>query len=127
MKLAIVGTRSFTDYEKFKEIVERFFYHALYEHYIPKEHRIEKIISGGARGTDSLAARFAEEKQVELVEYLPDWEKFGKSAGCIRNQFIIKEADFVLAFWTGAKRGSGTYHDIVLAKKYRKPTLIIYV
>lgn len=52
MKLAIVGSRNFVDYQKFKNFVEA----ALETWGTP-----EQIISGGATGADTLARRFAKD------------------------------------------------------------------
>ena len=75
MKLAIVGGRDFTDYALLQYTVE---------HYYPLE-MISTIISGGARGADTLARRYAEENGITFTEYKPDW-KLGRGAGIIRGK-----------------------------------------
>jgi len=55
---------------------------------------------------------------------LPDWNKFGKATGFIRNQQIVDACDVVLAFWYG--KSKGTEHTISLAKKAKKTTFIVY-
>ena len=112
MIAAVVGSRSFEDYEFLKE-------------HLNKIHSIEKIVSGGAKGADSLAARYAKENKIELLEFLPDWEKNGKAAGFIRNKQIVKESDIVIAFWDGTSHG--TAHSIRLAKKMKKQLTVINV
>lgn len=115
MKLAIVGSRSFTDYEKMKS-------HILMLYNIKS---IEIIISGGAIGTDSLAERFAKENSIPTNIIKPDWDKYGKSAGYLRNIDIISSADEILIFWDGVSKG--TKNDIELSEKYRKPYHIITI
>jgi hypothetical protein len=110
MRLAIIGSRTFTDYELLKQEVS-------------KLGDIEEIISGGARGADSLGIRYAKENNITSIEYLPDWEEYGKSAGFRRNIDIVNVADFVLAFWDG--KSKGTKHALDFAEKSGKDSLII--
>jgi hypothetical protein len=56
---------------------------------------------------------------------MDDWDKHGKAAGFIRNQEIVDNCDFVVAFWDGASRG--TKDTIDRARKAKISTLIIYV
>lgn len=111
MKLAIVGSRSFNNYEVLKQNIDL--------------RNITCIISGGARGADTLAERLAHDNGLDYIEFLPDWEKNGKSAGFLRNVDIIQNADMVVAFWDGSSKG--TKHSISLAKKYGKPLKIVYI
>lgn len=64
------------------------------------------VVSGGAKGPDSRAARWARSNGVPLVEHIPDWKKHGKRAGFIRNGKIVEGADLVLAFWDGESHGT---------------------
>lgn len=41
-----------------------------------------------------------------LKEFLPDYEKYGRSAPLRRNISIIEYSDLVLAFWDGRSRGT---------------------
>ncbi len=81
---------------------------------------ISAIISGMARGADTLAVRWAAEKDVELVSFPADWKKHGKSAGPIRNQQMLDEGkpDMVIAFPGG--RGTDD-----MCKRARKADLIV--
>jgi hypothetical protein len=123
MKLAIIGGRTFTDYPLLCRV--------MLEHYgVDKEfpnstdYTVTEVISGAAKGADSLAARWAKQHGVALIEFPADWDKHGKAAGFIRNRDIIEAADEVLAFWTGDSKG--TAHSLSLAKRQRKTTLIVY-
>jgi hypothetical protein len=104
MNIAIVGSREFSDYSFLKEKMES----------ICDSTTVTRIISGGAKGADSLAAAWANEKGLALLELRPDWQKHGKSAGFRRNSQIIEKADMCVAFWDGVSRG--TAHSISLAK-----------
>lgn len=114
MKVAIIGSREFDDYPFLKSIWKCYF-----------EHRnIECIISGGARGADLAGKKLAKEYGYKYVEFLPDWDTYGKQAGFLRNQDIIKNTDTILALWNG--ESNGTRHSLGLAKKMKKPTFIFY-
>lgn len=93
MKLAIVGTRNPSiSYERFCEFVQNY--------------PISAVISGGAKGIDSFAARFAHEKNLPLTEFRPDYSLHGRSAPIVRNSLIVDAADRVIAFPNSASRGT---------------------
>lgn len=73
------------------------------------------IISGTARGADQLGEKFAEEMGYELEKYPADWDKYGKSAGYIRNKEMAEHADAVICFWDGSSLG--TKHMVDIAKE----------
>lgn len=107
---AVIGSRSFSDYEYLKRML--------------KWHDIKSIVSGGAKGADSLAKRYAHEFSIPLTEFLPQWDIYGKSAGFKRNELIISACDEVIAFWD--KQSHGTKHSISLAEQQSKPTYIYW-
>lgn len=111
MKYAIVGSRSFTDYEFLCEKLKTHNPH------------ISMIVSGGAKGADSLASRYAYEHDIPLKEHIPEWDKYGRAAGMIRNKKIVEGSDVVIAFWDGESRG--TKNSIDIAKKLNKKFVII--
>ena len=90
--------------------------------YLPDE--VTEIISGGARGVDTSAREYATEHGLKLTEYLPEYNKYGRSAPLKRNITIIENADLVLAFWDGSSKG--TKYVIENCKKRNIP-LKIYV
>ena len=71
----------------------------------------DSIISGGAKGIDSLAADYAKGRNLQLVEYRPDYAQYGRGATFIRNRQIIENADMVVAFWNGKSRGTKNMID----------------
>lgn len=79
---------------------------------------ISQIISGGAKGADTLAEKFAIENEIPIKKHLPDWDLYGKRAGFIRNKLIIDDANIVMAFWNG--KSKGTQHSINLAEEQNK-------
>ena len=112
-KLAIVGSRTFNDYallERF--ILDTFDYSTLRE-----------IISGGAIGTDTLAAQFAHTFNLPLTIFLPQWHRHGRAAGNIRNRAIVDAAEFVLA--VSIQNSPGTRSTINYCQKVHKPYLLL--
>jgi hypothetical protein len=74
MKTAVVGSRDFYNYpDLFLEL---------------EKHDITEIVSGGARGADQLAQQYAAERLIPMTVFLPDWDRYGKAAGMIRNKAI---------------------------------------
>ena len=66
----------------------------------------DTIVSGGALGADTYAKEYAIKNDIPLIEFLPDYKKYGKSAPIIRNMQIVDNCDFLLAFWNGTSRGT---------------------
>lgn len=60
-----------------------------------------EIISGGSEGIDTCAREYAVAHNIKFKEYLPDYEKYDKTALLMRSVSIIETADMVLAFWDG--------------------------
>ena len=105
MILIIAGGRDFTDYELVKEKVD------FYLQNVDKRDVI--IVSGCARGADSLGERYAHENAMELWKFPADWDKHGKAAGHIRNAEMAEVATHLIAF----PGGRGTKNMIETAKK----------
>jgi hypothetical protein len=108
-KLAIVASRSFNNYDLLKDVVLQHVNLAT----------LREIVSGGAKGADTLATRFAKEFNLRLITFLPDWERHGRSAGIIRNRDIVNYADFVLAFSVNNSRGTNSV--ITYCQRINKP------
>lgn len=85
----------------------------------------DTIISGGAKGIDTLAAEYAKAHGIALVEIRPDYAHHGRGATFIRNRAIIEAADMVVAFWNGESKG--TKYSIEYANKIGRTTLIIAI
>ncbi len=92
MIVAVIGSRSFNDYELLNRTLEGY--------------NISEIISGGAKGADSLAKEYATEKDIQIIEFLPEYDKYGKGAPLERNKTIVDNSDMVIAFWDGKSRGT---------------------
>ena len=90
MRLIIAGDRRFRDYEKLCSVMNELY---------AAGHWPTEIISGGAKGADTLGERWAEEHHVHMLKFPANWDKFGKGAGHIRNKQM---ADYVAARGDGA-------------------------
>lgn len=112
MKIAIVGSRGFTDYEMLSSFILS----------SVSLNDITAVVSGGAAGADSLGERFAEQHGISKIIHRPDWKRHGKAAGFIRNDDIIRDADVVFVFWDGISRG--TSDSIRKSYKYNKKIFI---
>ena len=111
MRVAIIGSRDFNDYELVKKTLD------------PVKDKITLIVSGGAKGADSLGDRYAQENSIPTEIFIPDWDKHGRGAGYIRNKEIVSNCDVVIAFWDGVS--PGTQHSFKLSEQLNKPIKII--
>ncbi len=118
--LAVIGSRSFKDYETLEYEIDRIFKRKK----IATPDRNMCIVSGGARGADRLAKRYADEHpEVEYIEHKPNWEAYGKKAGFMRNVEIVKDSHMVLSFWNG--KSKGTKHTLGLAQTLGKQIKVV--
>ena len=74
-----------------------------------------EIISGGARGVDTLAQAYAQEHGIPVRIFLPDYSRYGRGAPLKRNEQIARECDLLIAVWDGKSRG--TAHVVAFARK----------
>lgn len=120
LSLAIVGSRDFHNYDRFLEGINE----ALEEWELTIDN-IGKIVSGGAKGADSLAERFAKDYSIECKIFLPEWDKLGKKAGLLRNTDIVNAATYMIAF--PSKDSKGTFDSINKAKTKNIPLKVINI
>lgn len=116
LRIIIAGSRNFNDYELLKKEVINIVKNS------SKPKQFIKIISGRARGADTLGECFAKEFGLEIKEFPADWDRLGKRAGYVRNaemaKFAMEDENYgvLIAFWDG--KSKGTKHMIDLAEKY---------
>ncbi len=82
------------------------------------------ILSGNARGADSLGIKFAKNNNLPFEIFNPDWMKHGRSAGIVRNVEMAKTADFCLCFWDGKSPGTNHMRRICKSKNIALRTVI---
>lgn len=112
MKVIIAGGREFNNYKLLCEVCDGMSYKDL------------EIVSGVARGADKLGVKYAEERGYKIKEFPANWNKYGRSAGPIRNNEMSLYADALIAFWDGKSKGTGNM--IKLAKKRNLKLKVIY-
>ena len=111
MKIAVVGSRSLDNYQLVKSILEQYTF--------------TQIISGGAKGVDTLAIEYAADEHLPLKKFPADWSR-GKQAGFIRNGEMAKYANEecqkckkshgqLIAVWDG--QSTGTESMIKIARE----------
>lgn len=81
-----------------------------------------EIISGGAKGVDTLAQLYAREHEIPVRVFLPDYKRYGRAAPLKRNEQIAQACDLLIALWDGASRG--TAHIIAFTEKLGKPVCV---
>lgn len=118
MKVAIIGTRTFSNYTLLESKVLEILSGGV-------QSMCTEIVSGGAPGTDQLAAQFATAHTIPIKIFPADWATFGKSAGPRRNKEIVDYADIIIAFWDG--QSPGTRNTIQLARTSGKPVTIVSI
>lgn len=119
--LAIVGSRSFHDYELLKYEADRIFKRKR----LKNPDYIFMIVSGGARGADRLGKQYANSREdIIYREFRPNWAEHGKQAGMMRNCLIVQNSNMVLSFWNG--KSKGTKHTMGFAQHVHKPLKVVY-
>ena len=101
MKVIVAGGRDFNDYELLKETLDNF----------QQEYgNIAEVVSGGARGSDKLGEQYANENNIPIKRFVPDWEGLGKKAGFVRNRkmgdYAKEHNGMLVAFWDKQSRGT---------------------
>ncbi len=109
--VGVVGTRTFGNYEFLEQELDRMF---------PRGMNL--IVTGDAKGADSLAIRYAKNHCIPFLKLDANWDEYGKAAGSLRNREIVIHSDHVVAFWDG--KSPGTQNTIQLSKG--KCTVIVY-
>lgn len=100
-RIIVCGGVHFDDYEDFKSKMDPLV--ASYENVT--------LVSGHAKGADTLAEMYAAEKGIPIKVFPAEWTKYGKAAGPIRNRAMLdyakEQTPVVAAFWNGESRGTG--------------------
>lgn len=105
-RVIVAGSRNFDDYELLSDTSDKL---------LQNKGKDVVIVSGTARGADTLGEQYAAERGFQISRFPADWDRFGKSAGYRRNVQMAENADALVAFWDGVSRGTG--HMINIAKE----------
>ena len=116
MKLIIAGSRKFN-----RQLDARHTQRYIYQTINVEAQRFDQfpshVISGGAHGIDTQGELWAKDKGVKIIRVLPEWDRYGKAAGPLRNQKMIEQGDALLALWDGESRGTFDIIKRALAEK----------
>ena len=102
-RVLVTGSRDWTDWETIFAALDR---------ELASTEGLMTLVHGAARGADSLAAEWGRlmEKWLYAVKVEPheaEWERYGNSAGHIRNKKMVDLGeDVCLAFQLGVSRGT---------------------
>jgi predicted Rossmann fold nucleotide-binding protein DprA/Smf involved in DNA uptake len=110
MKVIIAGSRGIKDYQFLKDTIKK----AGFE--------IDEIVSGGAKGVDTLGEQYSMENSIPCKIYPAAWKIYGKAAGMIRNRKMVEYGKALIAIWDG--KSKGTENIIKLAKEQGKKVYI---
>jgi len=112
MKTIIAGSRGITDYDVLLQAIEE----------APFE--ITSVVSGRARGADTLGEQYAIERGIPLHLFPADWNAHGRKAGPMRNEQMAEVAEAVLCIWDGSSRGT---QDMINRAKKRNLPLYVFI
>ena len=83
------------------------------------------LVSGGAKGADSLAEKYADSLGYPKTIHRAKWHKYRKGAGPKRNSFIVRDSEFIIAFL--APDSTGTADCIKQANKAGIFVLVVHI
>jgi hypothetical protein len=106
-KLIIAGSREFNNYSFLKDKIDFLLKNVVED---------VEIVSGAARGADTLGEQYARENNLNVKLFPADWKKYGNSAGFIRNEEMANYANACVVFWMNNSKG--TKHMIDLSQKH---------
>ena len=119
-RVIIAGSREFSDYEKLKENCDRILQEKLEDE---DSHVI--IVSGHARGADTLGEQYAMERCLDLDAHPADWKQYGRAAGMIRNREMANVANALIACPQVGVENKGTQNMVVLARKRQLDVFVV--
>jgi len=105
MRILVCGGRDYSDKDFLEKTLER----------LSKKYKDLTLICGMCRGADMMAYSWAKSRDIPVEEYHADWNRYGHSAGPIRNREMIQDGkpDLVIAF----PGGKGTADTVRVAKQ----------
>lgn len=118
-RVIICGSREYTDFELLSKTCD---------YYLSQKLNSEEevvIVSGCARGADTLGEKYAMSRGLKVMKFPADWNKYGKKAGFIRNEEMAKNSDACIAFLSREGKNVGTKMMISLASVYNLPTRVV--
>jgi hypothetical protein len=122
MRLLVCGDRNWSDAETIDRVLTDF---VGVLDLVPND-AVEMIVTGGASGADTLAIQWSVKHGIPTRTFMAEWKKYGKAAGPIRNEQMLKfGVNFVIAFHPDIDKSKGTKDMIQRARKAGIPTRIV--
>lgn len=106
MRVAIIGTRNLN---------------VKIEKYLPDN--MTELISGGMKGVDMLAEKYADEHNIPKLIVNPEYSRYGIIAPILRNRLIIDISDMIVIIWDGKDRH---IKDAINYSNYVNKEIIVY-
>lgn len=103
MKTIIAGSRTITDPKIVYDVLSNY------------GGEITEVVCGGAKGVDSIGEQWAKEHNIPVTKFLPNWTKYGKGAGHVRNAEMALYADALIAIWDGHSFGTANMINVARA------------
>lgn len=114
MKVIIAGSRTIYNYDMVKS------------HIIEVPFVITEIVNGTARGVDYCGCLFAIDSNLPITNFEPDWKKYGKGAGVIRNSAMADYADAAIII-AGMRNGAYSPGSMNMLSQMKKRNKRYYV
>lgn len=114
-KVIVAGSRNMTDKKTVYGYLDR----------LRKKIGDFEVVSGMAKGADSIGVEWAVERGLAVAKFPARWSTEGKSAGFLRNERMADHADLLVAFWDGYS--VGTKHMIETASKKKLPKTVVKI
>lgn len=108
-KVIIAGSREFDNYDMLKEKCDKILSRKV------NEGEEIVIVSGTARGADTLGEKYAEERGYKIERYPANWDKYGKKAGYLRNKKMAEVSNACIVFLSSKAENKGSKMMISIA------------
>ncbi len=112
MKVIVAGGRDFTNYALVEEAIKI------------SGFEISQIVSGKAKGVDTLGEVWALANNVPVEAFPADWSQHGRAAGPIRNKQMAEYADALIAIWDGESKGTA---NMIQQARNKQLNVFIYL
>lgn len=108
-KVIIAGSREFDNYDMLKEKCDKILSRKV------NEGEEIVIVSGTAKGADTLGEKYAEERGYKIERYPANWDKYGKRAGYLRNKKMAEVSNACIVFLSSKAENKGSKMMISIA------------
>ena len=121
MRIAIVGSRSINNTDEIKTLIDSII------PYVTQKETPLTIISGGAKGVDTIAQEWASERKHDFIlikpyHLLDNQVPYEAKFFFVRNKQIVDNSDAIVAIWD--EESSGARDTIRYATKCKKPVVV---